>query len=358
MSDSPSADRACWSWRSDTNAWFAMLGRAAEVWEPDPRLGLSVDALADRLQSAAAGGERWLIHPVLSSLADVARPASLVSDARLATWVAAHGPASGGDDGAITLEAPTRVWGLSGPVDLDPGRHDLDELCRGMGEPPSFAVPDPWGDSFEHRAELGDLVDHAWWNKSDEEIDEGLVPDLQALLRTQHALSAVLPGPASWLRSVTSVVVPLASPPSPAFRSGTMAELPGVVFVEVTPHHLLTLEAMIHESAHLHFHMEQMGAPFFVNDDVRLYSSPLRVDPRPLRGIFLAYHALAHMVAFYEDWLAATGDERCAEALPALVEGRDDAESTLWEAASTGLTDAGRGFLQTCSTLMTDGVPA
>jgi HEXXH motif-containing protein len=37
-----------------------------------------------------------------------------------------------------------------------------------------------------------------------------------------------------------------------------------------------------------------------------IYKSPLRDDPRPLRGVLLACHALAYIAAFYTDALQAS----------------------------------------------------
>lgn len=350
------AMRACWQWRSDASAWFQRVRAAAEAWVPPRALGLDDASVRGALLHAAEHGERWLVHPVLAGLVDPRFSGRDLDSLRLVAWVAANTRTP--LQGSVTVAEPTWVWGHEGTAVLEAGRHELSALPEVAGSPQPLAVPDPWGDSFSHRADLGDLADHAWWNKSDDEVTEGLSADLRAVLAAMHALAETLPAASAWVHSVTQVVVPLASPPSPAFRSGTMAELPGVVLVEVTSQYLLTLEALVHESAHLHFHLEEMAAPFFPSEDSRLYSSPLRVDPRPLRGIFLAYHALAHMVAFYEDWFDATGDQRCLEALPELRAGRDDARHTLEEAAGTGLTDAGRRFLATCLALDTAGASA
>jgi hypothetical protein len=354
MSTPEHAARPCWQWRSNTTAWFRRVGAAGREWSPPAALRAAPDDLRGALLDAAGSGEGWLLHPVLTALTDPRFQAAQAAQVRLTAWAIAHLADRLPDDLRLEVNEPVWAWGSDGTLLLEPGSYSPEGLAAIVGAMPDALVPDPWGDSFSHRDDLGDLVDHAWWNKSDAEVTDRLAADLRALMAAEHALEETLPATSRWMRDAARVVVPLASPPSPAFRSGTMADLPGLVLVEVTNQYLLTLEALVHETAHLHFHLEEMSAPFFVPGDPHLYSSPLRVDPRPLRGIFLAYHALAHMVSFYEDWAAATGDPRCAEALPELIAGRDDAAATLQAAEDTGLTDAGRGFLHTCLALMSD----
>ncbi|MFJ1608467.1 aKG-HExxH-type peptide beta-hydroxylase [Streptomyces sp. NPDC088253] len=352
----PSCQRSCWQLRGNKDRWYRKLERAMSSWSPPALLGLDVEAVRETLMSAALRRESWLLHPCATVIIDEGeRPAS--AHARLAVWAAANVPSSTAEEmGGLTLDAPTWVWGHQGSFILAPGTQRLRETAEHAGSSPSvpvsLPVPDPWGDSFVHREEFGDLAEHAWWNRTalPPEGEARLAADIHALLRAEHALAAVLPDAAAWVTDVTRVVVPLAGSPTPSgsFRSGTLAGLPGVALIEVTTQPLLVMEALVHESAHLHFHLEETEAPFFEESDTRLYDSPLRPDPRPLRGIFLAYHALGYMCAMYEDWLSATGDGRCAEALEGLRGSRDDARATLERAAADGLTEDGRRFLRLC----------
>jgi HEXXH motif-containing protein len=61
------------------------------------------------------------------------------------------------------------------------------------------------------------------------------------------------------------------------------------------------LESIVHESAHLHLYMALAQEPLIDPDHDGHYKSPLRPDPRPLRGILLAYHALAYIAALFAD---------------------------------------------------------
>ena len=275
-----------------------------------------------------------------------------IAHARLAAWAAIN-LADPAGLGSMTLDEDCWLWGHEGSFLLTAGTHRLDSLAELAGDRQDFAVPDPWGDSFSLRDELGDLTAAAWWTVEplDKTAEADLTRDLRSLLAAQHALGELVPAAAEWVAGATSVVVPLASPPSSMFRSGTVAGLPGLVLVEVTDKPLLTLEALVHETAHLYFHLADAGAPLLVEGHTRLYHSPLRVDRRPLRGIFLALHALVHMCGFYEDWRRVTDDPRCTEALDDLRRSRDEAADTLTDAGD-GLTDAGDAFLSRCLDLV------
>ena len=195
----------------------------------------------------------------------------------------------------------------------------------------------------------GDIGDAAWWSRlplsaSDE---SELAGDIRSLLITQRLLHSLIPAASAWIGAVTRVVVPLVRSQGAEFRSGSIAGIPGLVFVEMTRKQLLVLEALVHESAHLHFHIAEFDNDFITAaHDVR-YASPLRPDPRPLRGIFLALHALIYMCAFYKDWQLCTGDACATEARQDLLRHRDAASETL-RGAHAHLSPAGDAFLTTC----------
>jgi hypothetical protein len=348
-SSNVTAGESCWQLRCNKEAWFDQFGFVASTWTPLAGLNADIDALRAALIAAAQRREPWLLHPCATAITDRVVQ-SIAADARLAVWAALNADDSENTDlGSIRLNAETWVWGHEGAFALDPGAYRLQDLAKNAHSAARLPVPDPWGDSFSYREDFGDLIDHAWWSRTPltEEDQAQLADDIRALLRAEQALSVVLPDTISWVADVTRVIVPLANSPSNSFRSGTLAQLPGVVLIEVTSQPLLTMEALVHESAHLHFHMEEVNAPFFVEGHAQLYDSPLRPDPRPLRGIFLAYHALGYMCAMYNDWWRATGDKRCVEALGDLVKSRDDACATLRN-ATNALTDAGQSFLEMC----------
>jgi HEXXH motif-containing protein len=212
-----------------------------------------------------------------------------------------------------------------------------------------FAAPDPWGDSLPDIAMAGDIGHAAWWarlplSSSDE---SELAGDIRSLLVTQRLLRSMMPSTSAWLGAVTRVVVPLVRSQGGEFRSGSIAGIPGLVFVEMTRKQLLVLEALVHESAHLHFHIAEFNNDFIAAGHDGLYASPLRPDPRPLRGIFLALHALVYMCAFYKDWQRRTGDACATEARQDLLRHRDAAGAIL-RSARAHLSPAGDAYLTTC----------
>ena len=69
---------------------------------------------------------------------------------------------------------------------------------------------------------------------------------------------------------------------------------------------LQAIEALVHESAHQHLFMAETAGALVDPRHTAIYKSPLRDDPRPLRGVLLACHALAYIAAYYTDALQAS----------------------------------------------------
>jgi HEXXH motif-containing protein len=76
--------------------------------------------------------------------------------------------------------------------------------------------------------------------------------------------------------------------------------MPGLIQVAALNGPVAALEGLVHESAHHHFRMLEAAGPISTPHDNDRYPSPLRADPRPLRNVLLATHALQHVVAFYD----------------------------------------------------------
>jgi HEXXH motif-containing protein len=123
-----------------------------------------------------------------------------------------------------------------------------------------------------------------------------------------------------------------------------MAEIAGMVALDVFGGEIQILEALVHESAHRHLYIAEMDAPLIDPDCEERFRSPLRPEPRPLRGIMLACHALAYICLFYEE-AAKTGLETPTGALSELQNYLEDAAATL-VANRHLLTPAGTEFLE------------
>jgi HEXXH motif-containing protein len=125
-----------------------------------------------------------------------------------------------------------------------------------------------------------------------------------------------------------------------------MKELPGVVTLDIDIDSVFLLEALVHESAYHHLFIEEAASPLVHPRHHGTYHSPLRPEPRPLRGILLAYHALAYICAFYTDahinGLVPTGSYSAE--IHDTVSKLAEAESTLM-ANRQFLTDRGNEFI-------------
>jgi HEXXH motif-containing protein len=344
-----SAEWPGWHWLPDRSAWFEGVRSLALAWSPAPALALDAAALGARI--AAAAGERapWLVHPSVGVLLQ-GSAATEDAQARLAAWVATNTPAPERDAlGRLTLARDTWLWMADGPLLAPAGNHALASFTAAASMPDMLAVPDPWGDSLPDTALAGDIGAAAWWARPplSEAAESELAGDIRTLLALQQQFGDTLPWAADWMRQVARVVVPLMRSDAEQFRSGSIAGVPGLVFVEVTHKALLIMEALIHESAHLHFHLAEFDNDFIAPGHDMLYASPLRRDPRPLRGIFLACHALLYMCAFYKDWERCTGDARAGQARLQLQPQRDAAAQVL-RGARSHLSAAGDDFLSRC----------
>ncbi|WP_169804519.1 aKG-HExxH-type peptide beta-hydroxylase [Sphingomonas pituitosa] len=299
--------------------------------------------------AAAAAEASWLYHPVACAV--MARP-TIGRDLRLAVWAAAN---VGDDLGEVTLEAPEWIWGSGGGASLEPGRYALcslaEQICAQPEEIEHLVALDPWCDSVGLPLDEG-MVDTPEWgwphrqplNAEDEQrLRRGLVSFMEAGAR----LSRHLPACADWVRQSTKVVVPLYSNGAHRFRSGSCASLPGLVFSDLEGPHEQILETLVHESAHHWLVIAEAEGPLVDPSHHASYASPLRQDLRPLRGIFLAFHACAFMTAFYQDWFLALGAGEKQRQLQTQTRAlRDDAYATLHRARSA-LTDLGRDLLDT-----------
>ncbi len=61
------------------------------------------------------------------------------------------------------------------------------------------------------------------------------------------------------------------------------------------------LEQLVHETAHLHLDQLMEFDPIILNRPTDLFDSPIRKDPRPMRGVFHATFVLARLVFFFSN---------------------------------------------------------
>lgn len=279
-----------WGWRPDPAGWFDHVAAQAVQWRPGPVVDADPRALAEQLTSAAEQRARWLWHPCADVLVDV-NASDRSRDAQLAMWIGVHADEPVGQ---LVLDAPAHVWTGAGSCTLPAGRHDLGP-ARPRSDDPDELYPDVWCES------TGRPLSHSWAAEppADGEDWDRFRDGLRRLLAMQQVLAERLPAVDAWLRPVVPIVVPL-RPAQGRFRSGSDPALPGLVQVDCRTSVEL-LEGLVHEAAHEHLFRAELPQPLTDPLDEQRYASPLRPEPRPLRGILMAFHALAYICAFYRD---------------------------------------------------------
>ncbi len=162
-------------------------------------------------------------------------------------------------------------------------------------------------------------------------------------LRTCALMVGALPAAWGWLRTLTRVLVFLDGTDNLS-RSASMAEIPGLVLADTVSEVSLG-ELLIHETAHNLMYVTEAAGPLIELGEERRFKSPLRNDPRPLRGILLAYHALSFICAYYDGLRSASIGREIVDPIDAtnLHRLRAEAQAILLEAASS-FTAAGAAF--------------
>lgn len=87
--------------------------------------------------------------------------------------------------------------------------------------------------------------------------------------------------------------------------SASYAEAIGTVYMSLHPNLLTMTEALIHEFQHNKLNTLLYFDPVLQNLESELYASPVRPDPRPLRGVLLAVHAFQPVARLYEAMIEA-----------------------------------------------------
>jgi HEXXH motif-containing protein len=282
-----------WQWRPDFGPWFAQLASKARKWRPTIDVRPGVD-LASALQEAAERAAPWLFHPCLSAITHDCPAGRRERDVALAGWLAAHASVNG----SLTLAEPVWCWSTDGGVQLDSGRHELRRVGELMvaDRATDVMMLDPWC------TVLGYPYADTWAaaaTSSNDNSSAGIQKGTVVALRTFTLIAATLPDAWAWLNMLTRILITLEGK-GRLSRSSSSADLPGLVMADTTSELALS-ELLVHETAHHLLYVAEAGGPLIDPNESRLFASPLRSDARPMRGILLAYHALAFICAFYSD---------------------------------------------------------
>jgi len=138
--------------------------------------------------------------------------------------------------------------------------------------------------------------------------------------RGMKLMDSTIPELAGEVRAIVREVVCVAGDPSRKmqFDGGSHFQLWGALFLNAGfhPTELAIVEVVAHESAHSLLFGFCVDEPLVYNDDDDLFPSPLRVDPRPMDGIYHATFVSARMHWAMSRLLAsgALSEEQRAEA--------------------------------------------
>jgi hypothetical protein len=293
----PAGASGPWEWRPSRSSWFARFADLAERWEPSAELELDAVRLRRVLLDAATAGERWLLHPCVSAITFPRNEYRLQRDFQLAVWTSLSAAVPLGQ---VSVPQPLWAWSPGGGTSVPAGRHDLAKLVGLLAahNSPGALALDPWARSIN-------ISFNQLWR--DEEIygpeqQATLQAELRRFLRASAATERCLTPCFEWITSATQVVIPLRQVSGERSDSSSTPQLPGVIFLTLQ-RELQIIEALVHETAHQHLFLAEAEGALVDDAHTATYRSPLRPDPRPLRGVLLAYHALAYISACYTDAL-------------------------------------------------------
>jgi len=330
-----------WSRFESEEPWFSTFSECCDNWRCDSSLELDVIGLKEALFRAAEEQMRWLIHPCSNAVTLAGSQAKFERDLQLAIWVNLNDPQF---ESAVKLSEPIWVWSEAGGVKLDAGIHKLSEIAEVIkaDTEESLIAIDPWARSV--RVSFLQL-----WSDAEpfgREEKNTLNSELLVLLRSLQVAESTIPECSRWITHSSRVVVPLQRPTGAHSTSSSSATIPATVFITVHDE-IQVIEALTHETGHQQFFIREAGGPLVKPDHKERYKSPLRSDPRPLRGVFLAYHALVFMSAYYRDALEQeiTSSSVLEPRFRSVVASKRDAEMVLLQ-NKKHLTSDGRHFLE------------
>lgn len=327
-----------WSWAPDFVPWYGQVARVADNWTSSVRLSVPGGSVAELIHRAASQNEKWLYHPCLSALLLRHQDGCAARDIALLGWIAHHAHL----EGELLLDNPHWCWSTDGGFLLPPGSHTFTELTERMhaGGAPEIAL-DPWCTLLGY-AHPGTWAD---FSGGEEQQTEGIRAGTMIACRASALLSSFLPEVMDWLKPLAHVLIFLDGEGDLA-RSSSYAEMPGVIFAD-TRSELALIEVLVHESAHHLLYIEEAGGPLIDPHHTTLYPSPLRSDLRPLRGILLAYHALAYICAFYSCLSRSPlGEDVLDSSDVADLQLKMRQAGTTLRLGSSGLTSRGIAFLE------------
>jgi hypothetical protein len=347
MASSPDGWNGLWSEVGPRTGWFRSLYPSLLKWQSSPGLPLDSDEARRRLLFHATRETDWLFHPCSRVFFDsLASESQDELNVQFLVWAAINDPSG---PWAFTLSNAVTVWTPAGLEDLEPGVHSPASLLR------SFDPTTSYSPALDICSRCVSAVYPSTWTINipfDANQQRVLKSEICIFLRALDNLRACSPSAMAWVNHSTRVVVPCVARGDGRVRSASREDHIGVVFMDITSE-VEVLETLVHEAAHHHFYLYDCQERLVERDDDSLFFSPLRNTLRPLRGVFLAYHALTYMLAFYHS--AALGGvlDTHASIGPRmeLVAAQYKQAASSMQAARERLTEAGKRLLATLERL-------
>jgi hypothetical protein len=125
--------------------------------------------------------------------------------------------------------------------------------------------------------------------------------------------------------------------------SASYREAIGTLYLSLHPSPTTMVEALVHEFQHNKLNALLESDDVLENADAPLFASPVRPDPRPLRGVLLAVHAFVPVAVLYEK-LAAAGEKGVERRFEDVV--RINREGTEVLLPNARPTEVGKGVLE------------
>jgi hypothetical protein len=247
-------------------------------------------------------------------------------------------------------------------------RNDLDACARLLGEMdtrvdaplPSFysrwgALPEPTARRYFTYVNVDPTTQVKFKALSSSEFDKvwRIADDAFGIF------ARVAPDIGAEIRALITEIVFVSGVPNESlhFDGATSFFCWGALFLNADAHRALVkmIDGLSHESAHAHLFSLSLGDSFVDNPDDELRPSPLRLDPRPLDGIFHAtyvsarmYYAHSHLIE--SGVLSKSEEAEARNALAASCTAFSDGFETLNNYAS--LTPLGRRVMDAARSYM------
>lgn len=184
-------------------------------------------------------------------------------------------------------------------------------------------------------------------DKSGNAVDLGDHPPVEWCAAIQGALTTIgeyLPELRQEARLFLRQVVPVGFH-AERHESATYREAIGTVYLSLHPDRMTMTEAIVHELSHTKLHALMELDAVLENPPDEMHASPVRPDPRPLRGVLMAVQAFVPVARLYERMIEEGAplakkpgfEDRFAE----IVRGNAEGSAVLFEHARPTFVGAG-----------------